>query len=285
MEFKEKFIAFVDVLGFKAMVEAAENGTGRSLPEIREILSELGTEKDKQHFEKYGPTTCPHSRCLQRNLDFQLTQVSDCVVASAEVSPAGLINLVHHCWGAAITLLSKGVMVRGYITRGKIHHDGSTFMGTGYHEAFQREAGVAAFKKEADEKGTPFIEVDASVTAYAEEQGDECVRKLFDRMVKSDGQTTALFPFQRLAHSFMIGGFGRPPFDPEKEKASNDNVRKTITRLMERVTQYVDPNNARALKKAKYYLSALNEQLEVCNRTDAMIDLLGQPAGGRRYSP
>lgn len=109
MEFKEKFIGFVDVLGFKNMVEAAEAGTGMALKELLEVIEHLGKTEDQEKFKKYGPTTCPQSRYLQRDLDFQLKQISDCVIVSSEISPAGVINLVNHCWGAVIMLLTKGV--------------------------------------------------------------------------------------------------------------------------------------------------------------------------------
>ncbi len=96
-EFRDKFIGFVDILGFKQMVAAAAAGTGMSLTELLECLKRLGAPEDQEHFRKYGPTTCPGSIYVQRDLDFQLSQVSDCVVVSSEVSPAGVINLVHHC--------------------------------------------------------------------------------------------------------------------------------------------------------------------------------------------
>ncbi len=100
IEFKDKFIGFVDILGFKELVDAAEAGMGMSLTQLLEILNDLGSLEDQAHFKKYGPTTCPESTYVQRDLNFRLTQISDCVVVSSEVSPAGLINLVSHCWGA-----------------------------------------------------------------------------------------------------------------------------------------------------------------------------------------
>lgn len=284
VEFKDKFIAFIDVLGFKSMIEAAEEGRGRSLAEIREILGELGREKDKAFYQKYGPQVCPQSTFAQKDLDFQVTQVSDCAVVSAEVSPAGVINLVNHCWGAAIMLLSKGVMVRGYITRGRIYHQGAEFMGTGYHEAYRREAGVSAFKQEADEKGTPFVEVDSAVSDYVRDETDRCVREMFGRYVKADGDLTALFPFKRLAHSFAIGGFGVPPFDPEKEKANNENVRKSIHRMKARLMEHVDEGNAPALAKTRHYLTALDAQLAACDKTDEVIESLASPTRSRRMT-
>jgi len=48
MEFEEKFIGFVDVLGFKQMVEEAETGCGIPLAEILDNLAMLGTSSDEK---------------------------------------------------------------------------------------------------------------------------------------------------------------------------------------------------------------------------------------------
>lgn len=278
-EFRDKFIAFIDILGFKDMVESAERGEGRSIDEIQVILAALENRKNQSFYAAYGPQVCPSSNRVEQGLDFEITQVSDCVIVSAEISPAGLINLIHHCWGAVMTLLAKGVMVRGYITRGSIYHKGNAFLGTGYHTAYQKEAGVTAFKKEADEKGTPFVEVDPIVSSYVADQSDTCVLEMFNRFVKRDGEVTALFPFQRLSHSFAIGGFGMPEFDAQKEKKNNDIVRRNLIDFKERVLKYVDPGNEKAVAKVRHYIAALDEQLSICDRTDETIDALSRSFG------
>jgi hypothetical protein len=275
-EFKDKFIGFVDILGFKTLVEAAEAGTGMPLSELLEALKEFGAPEDRKKFEKYGPMTCPNSTHIQRDLDFRLTQISDCVIISIEVSPAGVINLVNHCWGSVIKLLTKGIMCRGYITRGSIYHTDTQPIGSGYQEAYDKEKQVTAFKREADERGTPFVEVDPVVCDYVRDHGDWCVKEMFSRYVKEDGKVTALFPFQRLEHSFMIAGFGST-FDPEKEKRSNQNMRLMIENLKERVMALVDRSNPNAVSKVEHYIAALDAQLEVCKRTDEMIDMLNSP--------
>jgi hypothetical protein len=48
-EFKDKFIGFVDILGFKKLVETSETGTGMSLNNPLEVLKELGTPEDRNH--------------------------------------------------------------------------------------------------------------------------------------------------------------------------------------------------------------------------------------------
>lgn len=273
MEFKDKFIGFVDILGFEKMVEATEAGR-MSFAELLEMLNDLGSSEHQIRFKKDGPTTCPKSAYVQRDLDFRLTQISDCVVASSEVSPAGVINLVSHCWDAAMKLLTKGVLCRGYITRGSLFHTYTQFIGTGYQKACNQEKHhVTAFKRKGEKSGTPFVEVDPAVCDYVRNHGDSCVKKMFSRYVKEDGVVTALFPFQRLAHSFVIAGFGRT-FDPEKEKHSNQNIRLMIKNFKERVMVFVDRSNSDAVRKVEHYIAALDAQLEVCKKTDEMINTL-----------
>lgn len=192
MEFTDKFIAFIDILGFKAMIEAAEQGQQPSLTEIRKMLSDLERKSSAESYATCGPTVCPDSSFIQKNLDFRVTQVSDCVIVSAEVSPAGAINIVDHCFAVSLKLLTQGILVRGYITRGSVYHEGTDFFGSGYHEALKKEAGVCAFSKTADEKGTPFIEIDSSVFNYIQDETDSCIRTMFSRLVKEDDTLKAI---------------------------------------------------------------------------------------------
>ncbi len=283
LSFDKKFIAFVDVLGFKSMVKDAEEGKGRSLQEIRRILqTKMYRKEDLKSLQTYGPTICPGSTYICKDLAFKVTQISDCAVVSAETSPAGAINLVGYCWRVAMGLLLEGLLVRGYITLGNIYHDDNEFMGSGYQEAYERESAVAFLRRQVDEKGTPFIEVDESVSSYIKHCTDKCVREMFSRQVKIDQELCAIYPFQQLGHSFMIGGFGVPEFDPHREKKNNDIVRKNIEKLKDGVLKYVDAENEKAMNKVQHYVDALDRQLDQCDQTDEMIDKLSQPFPGRR---
>lgn len=273
MKFEDKFIAFVDILGFKGLVKEAEAGVGLSLSQLMDIQGKLGCGKDSDKYAKYGHATCPESEFIEKNINFQVTQVSDCVIVSSEVSPAGAINIVSYCWGAVINLLPKGIMCRGYITRGSVFHAGTQIIGSGYQEAFDKEGNVEAFKQSANERGTPFVEVDPVILKYIDQSSDACVKEMFGRMVKREGDTAALFPFKRLSHSFGVGGmFGK--FDPEREKQSNQVMREMLHNFKERVMSYIPPDNERAIEKANHYIRALDAQLEECDETDNVIDRL-----------
>ncbi len=271
MEYREKFIGFIDVLGFKQLVKASENGSGMSLQELMNLLENLGSREDVVKFKNLGFTLCPESRYIHKDLDFQLTQISDCVIVSSEISPAGVINLISHCSSAIIGLLSKGIMCRGYITKGMIYHTETQIIGSGYQEAYKKESEVAVFKKSADERGTPFVEIDSIVCDYIKETDDNCVLKMFNRFVKNDEQITVLFPFQMFSHSFIIAGLG-VEFDLQKEKQSNENLRLLIQDLKKRVMEFVDGSNLKAKAKAEFYISALETQLTICDEMDEFID-------------
>jgi hypothetical protein len=274
-EFQEKFIAFIDILGFKQMVAKAEAGQGFSLPEITELVDLLGSSTKRNDFETYGPTCCPESPRIEKCIDFRLTQTSDCVIVSAEISPAGAINLISHCWGTVIRLLQKGVMCRGYISKGLIHHTETHFIGTGYQKLLEAEQQVSVFKRSADDLGTPFVEIDQTLCEYIS-GCDDCVKEMFSRMTKSDGESVAIFPFQLFSHSFTIGGFGAA-FNPDEERQSNDNLRKSIIAFRDKVSALVDTANPKAVRKAEHYIGALNDQIRVCDKTDEMIDTLCTP--------
>ena len=276
--FTEKFVAFVDVLGFKTLVTESERGTGMPLAELLELLQKLGDGTERARFEEHGGGWCPMAPRIEKNLDFRVTQISDCVIVSSEVSPAGVINLVSHCWGAVIELLARGIMCRGYIKRGHVFHTERQIIGSGYQEAYLAESKVSAFKREADERGTPYVEVDIEVAAYVQSQPDPCVKEMFERMVKRDGSTVVLFPFQRLHHSFIIAGSGHK-FDPEKELKSNDNLRKILRRYKDKVMSFADPGNESAVAKSNHYIGALDAQLRACDETDRVIHMLSSPTG------
>lgn len=281
-EFKEKFVAFVDILGFKQMVADSESGKGIPLAQILELLKNFGSSDERQKLEPQGPFLCPCSRRIENNIDFRLSQISDCAVISTEISPAGAINLVNYCWVIAMRFLQHGILCRGHITRGHIYHSEDQFIGTGYQNAYAAESKVSLFQRDPEDKGTPFIEVDKGFCQYVEEFGDDCVKKMFGRMTRSDGEGVAVFPFQRLQHSFIIAGHGID-FDPEKERKSIENVRKRIKTMKEKVLSFADESNPKAMRKIEHYIAALDAQLVACDTTDDFIDKLCQPFPARPY--
>lgn len=253
--FKEKFIGYIDVLGFKGMVEEAEKGEKISLKEILQVLERFDSKGDRDEFVQCGPITCPQSKYEHKDLDYRKTRISDGVVISTEISPAGVINCVDRCWRIVFNLMAKGVLCRGYLTRGSIYHTDDYVVGSGYHEAIFHEPTVSILG-EGDEKGTPFVEVDKKVCTYIEKEGDKCVKEMFSRFVVQDNDFTALFPFNRLTQPFILSGLGTS-FDPEKERKSNQQVRLMIKNITQKVMLFTNQSNPRAFKKTQHYIKSI----------------------------
>jgi hypothetical protein len=275
MEFKDKFIAFLDILGFRELTKATESGSGMPISDLVDLPMLLGTVKDREEFERYGITVCPESMTLSPNIDFQITQVSDCAVISVEVSPGAVINLLEHCWKAIYRLMKKGIMVRGYVSRGLICYTETKLVGSGYNDACAKEKNVTVFKQDADEKGTHFVEIDNLVVSYIEGLDDDCVKTIFKRFVESDGELVAMYPFKRLSHSFLNSGY-IDTGNSNRVRESNNNIRNGLEDFKKKISQHVDNSNQSAVQKSKHYLKALDKQLDKCYELDRMLDdLLG----------
>lgn len=273
MESKEKFIGFVDILGFKNLVERAEADDGITLSQINYAISLLGSEKDREAIRLYGPTICPESECQQDDLDFQIAQVSDCVIISTEISPAGGITLLDHCWRAVFRLLRLGLMCRGHIRRGRIFHEGQRFIGTGYQRAVECEKEVEVFKRFEDDRGTPFVEVDSSVIDYIYGSGDKCITSMLPRFVVEAKGFYALFPFNRFTDIFDIG----PNFDAAAKKKEIDLIRSSINMLKLNLHCYVAQDNTKAKLKLEHYLIQLDAQLKKCDQIEETVDFANSP--------
>ena len=270
----DKFVAFVDILGFKDMVADSVHH-GQRLGALLDLVIKLGDGTERSNYEKYGPICCPESPRIARNLDFRVTQISDCVIVSAEISPAGLINLVTHCWQVAIRLLQLGVLCRGFISRGLIYHTDTQVIGPGYQDTYRAESTVSAFRNRADEVGTPFIEIDEGVVKYVSVQEDGCVKMMFDRLTKFDGSKVALYPFKRLNHHFLIGGISGP-FDQDVHLTSVNNIRGWIGRMKVQIMANVMGKDSAATRKAEHYIEALGRQLIELDKTEQIIRSIPQ---------
>jgi len=132
--YENRFIAYVDILGFENLVNQSEETSDPSLESLLDLTRKLGSSEDNVRYAQSG---------------LRVTQVSDCVVVSSEVSPAGIINLLQHCFETSINLLMVGRLCRGYATRGNIFHADRQFMGSGYMKAYRstEKSGGAPFIK------------------------------------------------------------------------------------------------------------------------------------------
>jgi len=164
-----------------------------------------------------------------------------------------------------------------------IFHEGQIVRGSGHVDTVSKEKNVTFFNTYAGERGTPFIEIDPEVVKYIANQRDKCVKDMVSRMVLSHEGLTAIFPIKLLRHSWMITGWQR--FDAEEQKRLNNEMRGGIKRLKDKVTEFASSGDTSAIRKSEHYLRALDQQLAVCDRTDALIDRLVRPFPAHGMTP
>ena len=277
-EFTEKFIGFIDILGWDDLIRRAEDETATdiSVADLFEVKKNLVDQNLKTNLQKYGHTICPDSKSIQQDLDIEVTQISDCIIFSSEISPAGIITLIRNCHSAVKNLILKqGLLCRGYITKGMITHSGENLVGIGNQKAYTMEQnGTTAFKLQADEIGTPFVDIAPVVCGYIKNNTDTCVNIKFERIVESDGEFTALFPFKSDGHDFLIGDFCGHKFDADRERESNNTTKSGINKSINLLEKNTDSKNSDAVRKAEFYRNALKEQLATCNDIDTFLGQL-----------
>ena len=272
-EFRDKFIAFVDILGFEAKVADAAGYEELQLADLLGFCASLSRETHTKGIADMGPMICPESPCVARNLDYQVTQISDCGIISVEISPAGIVNLLHHVASSVYELMTKGIMVRGYISRGSIYHTDHQVIGPGYLEALRKEKEVVAFGLPHDTNSTPFVEIDPAVVNYVKHETDACVRQFFKRMTREDSRGNAvIFPFQQL--SAIAGG---NVMNAELCKNDLKVTREWIGIYLQRLHAQAPASDLEANQKSIYYKKLLEEQLEQCDHIEDFLRGLREP--------
>jgi hypothetical protein len=116
-EYKERYVAFLDLLGFKALVCAAEGNQG----EYARLKGAL---------ERLNQTLCNVPRW-----EFRFTHFSDCIIITSDVTPEALEAIFSAVETLTRNLLQYDVMVRGGITRGGTFHTAQYVYGTAVSRA------------------------------------------------------------------------------------------------------------------------------------------------------
>lgn len=140
IEYKNKIIAFVDILGFSAFVSQLDSN-----PKLHERLHWA-----LSHIKSYKSTSMLKNTA-HSNLDVSV--FSDCIVISS--APDHFHDLIWAAGWLQAQLLSVGILARGGITVGKTYHSDDILYGQGMLDAYQIETSAAVY---------PRIVLDAKVT-------------------------------------------------------------------------------------------------------------------------
>jgi hypothetical protein len=79
--------------------------------------------------------------------DFRFQTFSDSIVMSVADNLGALLYLLYSIKTIAISLLGNGLLVRGAISKGALHHAGSVMFGPAFIDAYRIEQSVAKFPR------------------------------------------------------------------------------------------------------------------------------------------
>ena len=136
IEFENRAVAFIDVLGFKSVVDVATKDKIK-LDELKNLIGLL-----KSAVPNLDGTV---DLSVPRVLIPKHIYISDSIILSAPLESdempnyRGLSILVMRVIQISHVLLSKGYLIRGGISVGDVWHTDSNIAGTAYQEAYQIE--------------------------------------------------------------------------------------------------------------------------------------------------
>lgn len=129
IEYSTRLLAFIDILGFKKLIEVNEAKIIAQV--LQEMQIDLTESKNKIEFG-FSET-------------FELAFFSDSIVISCENSNAsGFIDAI---LDLQIRLMRKGIFIRGCITKGDLYHKGNFIFGQGIIDAYEEESKIAKYPR------------------------------------------------------------------------------------------------------------------------------------------
>lgn len=135
LKYKEKVIAFLDIMGFKNIVNKPEPGFEKEL--IATLIELKGMEDSRKSLagEPFN-----HYK--------QMTAFSDSIVISYDVSyPGAIFEILLDIIRMQIELSFIGLLFRGGVTIGEVFHDGGVVVGPGMVQAYELENKLAIYPR------------------------------------------------------------------------------------------------------------------------------------------
>lgn len=137
--FEERFIAFVDILGFKEIVKKAKNDINfqNDISAVLNYIAKIRNDNYHGYLSKYG-------------IYNDVSVFSDSIVISYPCNcsdGAGLFHLLMDLIFMCFDLINHGIYVRGGITVGEIIHDQNISWGPAFIAAYELEENQAVYPR------------------------------------------------------------------------------------------------------------------------------------------
>jgi hypothetical protein len=134
MPYAQRYVAFLDILGFSEIVRETDRD---ALPRRFDALVKTLERINSREGEFDNEVGC----------DFQFQTFSDSIVMSSNATTEGLLYLLLAVRRLALNLLGNGLLMRGAVAKGKLHHVGSVMFGPAFLNAYRIEHEIAKYPR------------------------------------------------------------------------------------------------------------------------------------------
>jgi hypothetical protein len=138
-EYEERYVGFVDILGFRDLLNKLARGT------IPHTLIH-GMLKKVHEPQQLLAISIPDSS-LRVVGDLKALSISDAVAISTHADAEGLNTIFDSICELATGLAEQGYLVRGGLTRGMLYQDDKTVFGQALVSAYQMESQIARYPR------------------------------------------------------------------------------------------------------------------------------------------
>ena len=139
--YEERYVAFIDVLGFKNLIKRSETD-----PEtLKNILDALALVEE--YIQTMQMDTRDVNVLAMEKTGFRVTTFSDSIVISTKANGIGISFIMTCVSLICISLLCKGIFVRGGISKGKMIHKDQITIGNGLINAYEIESKCAIYPR------------------------------------------------------------------------------------------------------------------------------------------
>ena len=196
IEFEERAVAFIDVLGFSPLVNSA-NDDSTYYEKLNKLIELLGSAIPL--LDSKVSTEVP-SELIPKHI-----YISDSIILSAPLRPnirtnyRGLSILVMRAIQLTHMLLNAGYLIKGGISVGKVWHSDTNIVGPAYQEAYKMESsGIAPHIRLTDSAMKYWKETEGGGNRMSlEYRGEFMVNGLHDFYINSSSQGTAKKAFAK----------------------------------------------------------------------------------------
>jgi hypothetical protein len=169
--YENRLVAFVDLLGFKKLVEDADGGGAESFAQLADLLGfmkqvETDVRQKQTHFKEVMDS-------------LEATAISDSLIISVKFDPEqpqAILGFLYYLKSLQVRLVGDHKMlVRGYVCLGKLYHHDNILFGVPYMKAYCSEKKVCDPKIAIDPELEAIVQQADSETQYTDEK--ELVRR------------------------------------------------------------------------------------------------------------